>query len=358
MRVAIAHDDLVQWGGAERVLEGICEIYPDAPIYTSVYDGNHLELKIRLGNKKIVTSFLQKIPGWKNLYKQLLPLYPIAFEQFDFSEFDLVISSTSRFAKCIITKPGTKHICYCHTPPRFLWNFSGEKQYKKLGLLMNYLRKLDRVSSNRPDHFLAGSKNAASRIKKVYGLDSKVVYPFIDLERFKNIETFDGGYFLVISRLNKYKRVDLAVEACGKLGIPLKVIGVGSEMDNSNKLLNCFTPRNDVQLLGNLDDEMVVRVLSGARALIIPGIEDFGLTSLEAQALGKPVIAFKQGGVLETVIEGKTGLFFNDQTVDALTKVLEDFHSAKYSESDCLKNAAKFSKEKFLDNFKQMIASL
>src|SRR3989344_5672572 len=179
MRVAIVHDDLVQWGGAERVLEGICEIFPEAPIFTSVFDRKNLELKKRFGNKKVITSFLQKLPGWKSLYKPLLPLYPIAFEQFDFSKFDLVISHTTRFAKCIITKPTTKHICYSHTPPRFLWNFSGEKYSKYLNPLFSKLRILDRVSSKRVDHFLAGSDNAKRRIKKIYKTNSKVVYPFI-----------------------------------------------------------------------------------------------------------------------------------------------------------------------------------
>lgn len=355
MRVAIVHDDLVQWGGAERVLEGLCEIYRDAPIFTSVYDSNNKELKKRFGDKKIITSFLQKIPGWRSLYKPLFFLYPIAFEQFDFSNFDLVISHTTRFAKCIITKPKTKHICYCHTPPRFLWNFSGERQYDFLGKIMNYLRELDRVSAFRPDFFLAGSKNAKDRIKQVYGLNSKVVYPFIDLDRFKEIEAFDGGYFVVISRLNKYKRVDLAVEACVRLGIPLKVTGNCSEFTNLAGRL----PRTcEVEFLGSLTDELVVRVLAGARALIVPGIEDFGLTPLEAQALGKPVIAFNEGGVLETVIPGKTGEFFSEQTVESLTKILHKFDPQKYSRDECKKNAYNFDKQSFTKNFKQTVTSL
>ena len=344
MKVAIVHDDLVQWGGAERVLEGLCQIYPDAPIFTSVYDASNQELVKRFGSKKIITSFLQKIPGWRSLYKALLPFYPIAFEQFDFSGYDLVISHTTRFAKSVITKPGTIHISYCHTPPRFLWHFSGEGNYGIGELLMTKLRIYDQVAARRVDFFLAGSENARKRIKKIYRLDSKVVYPFIDLARFKNIETFstrggpapgwDGGYFVVVGRPNIYKRFDLAEAACKNLGVELKIIQ------------------------GNLSDEMVVNILAGARALITPGIEDFGLVVLEAQALGKPVIAFRDGGVVETVIDNKTGLFFDTQSVESLAGAIKKLDSKKINPADCKENADRFSKENFVKNFKQAVVSL
>lgn len=334
MRVAIVHDDLVQWGGAERILEGISQIYPEAPIFTSVFDKENKELKKRFGNKKINTSFLQKIPGWKSLYKTLLPLYPIAFEQFNFDEFDLVISHTTRFAKSIITKPQTKHICYCHTPPRFLWHLSGKGNYGLAEILMTKLRLYDQVSSKRVDHFLAGSINAQKRIKKIYRRDAQVVYPFVDLKRFEGVETFDGGYFVVVGRPNKYKRFDLAESACSKLGIPLKMTK------------------------GKLSDDMVVRVLAGCRGLIVPGIEDFGIVSLEAQALGKPLIAYKSGGSLETTVEEETGLFFTSQSVGSLVEAIEKFLRIKIDPKKCIENAKKFSKENFIRNFKQAIANL
>lgn len=366
MRVAIVHDDLVQWGGAERVLEGLCEIYPDAPIFTSVFDYSNNQLLKRFANeqssssnRKIVTSFLQKIPGWKKFYKILLPLYPIAFEQFNFDDFDLVISHTTRFAKSIITKPKTKHICYCHTPPRFLWRFSGETNYGILESLMSKLRIYDQVSANRVDSFIAGSKNAQIRIKKIYRADSKIVYPFVDLEKFKGVETFDGGYLLVISRLNKYKRIDLAVEACANLKLPLKVIGTGPELSKLQTSVDRHQNVN-IEFLGNVDDETLVQILAGCKALIIPGIEDFGITSLEAQALGKPVIAYREGGVLETVIEGKTGWFFNEQNVDNLVEVLkrsnDSYHHIKGQSGR--QTAKRFSKDIFIKNFKQTVASL
>lgn len=334
MKVALVHDDLMQWGGAERVLLGLCEIYPDAPIYTSVCDFDNLTLERQFVNKKIITSFLQKIPGAISLYKALLPLYPLAFEQFDFSDFDLVISHTTRFAKSIITKPQTKHISFCHTPPRFLWRFSGEGNYGLGEMLMTKLRIYDQVSSKRVDHFLAGSINAQKRIKKIYRRECSVVYPFVDLDRFKNVESFDGGYFVSLGRPGNYKRFDLSIEACNRLGLELKVIS------------------------GGLDDQMVVRILAGAKAVIIPGIEDFGLVSLEAQTLGKAVIAYKGGGSLETVIEGETGVFFTSQSVGSLVEAIEKFGRIKIDPKKCIENASHFSKENFIKNFQQTIALL
>lgn len=331
MKIALVHDDLVQWGGAERVLAGISEIFPDAPIYTSIYDKDNEFLSQLFGSKKIVTSFLQKIPAWKTLYKSLLPFYPIAFEQFDFTEFDLVISHGTRFAKSIITKPTTVHINYCHTPPRFLWRFS--KDGYGLGeILMSKLRIYDQVSSKRVDLFIAGSKNAQKRIKKIYKANSKVVYPFVDLARFQDVEVFNGGYFVVIGRPNKYKRFDLAKNICEKIGVELKVI------------------------TGDFTDEMVVHILAGCQALIIPGEEDFGLTALEAQALGKPVIAYRGGGALETVIEGETGIFFSDP--EDLYRIVKGFNSEKFKKEDCRKQAARFSKDQFQKKFKLVVTSL
>ncbi len=334
MRVAIVHDDLVQWGGAERVLEGLCEIYPEAPIFTSLFNQNNPILKQKFGKKKIITSFLQKIPGAISLYKTLLPLYPIAFEQFNFDGFDLVISHTTRFAKAIVTKPETVHICYCHTPPRFLWHFSGLPHFGWGEVLLSKLRIYDQVSASRVDHFLAGSINAQKRIAKIYHQQSKVVYPFIDLDRFKNIETFDGGYLVVVARPNNYKKVDLVKAACRSLDIELKVIQ------------------------GGLSDEIVVKIMSGCKALVIAGIEDFGLSALEAQALGKPVIAFAKGGALETVIKDETGIFFEDQTVESLVAAIKKLEHLKFDPQKCRENAANFSKEIFKDNFKKAVVAL
>lgn len=359
MRIALVHDDLVQWGGAEKVLLALSEIFPEAPIYTSVFDRNNLLLKKKFAGKKIRTSFLQKLPGWRNFYKALLPLYPIAFEQFDFSRFDIVISQTTRFAKVIITKPETKHICYCHTPPRFLWNFSGEKILGGLGLFggfgyLKFLRNYDRVTSSRADLFIAGSRNAQARIEKVYGLSSKVIYPFVDLERFKGVRAYDGDYLMVIARLNFYKRVDLVVRAANRLKLPLKVVGIGPEEGRLKELAG-----PTVEFLGRVNEEKLGWLFAGCRVLVVAGEEDFGLTVLEAQALGKPVVAFAKGGALETVIEGATGFLFSEQTVDSLIGALMKLDKKGwYNKKRCLEQAAKFSKERFTAGFQNLIDSL
>lgn len=340
VKIALVHDDLVQWGGAERTFYYLTQLFPDASIYTSVYDRDNSLLTPYFVHKEIKTSFLQKIPGWKFLYKALLPLYPIAFEQFDFSEYDLVISSTTRFAKSIITKPGTLHICYCHTPPRFLHRpdslIKGFNPYQK------WLRRYDIVSSKRVDKWVAGSKNAQSRIKDVYGVESEVIYPPVDIEKLKNIEVFDGGYLLIISRFNKYKRVDLAIKTANQFKLPLKVVGVGTEFD---KLSNLAGPT--VQILGRVDEPLLIKLLAGCQALLVCGEEDFGLTALEAQALGKPVIAYKKGGALETVMDGVTGYLFEQPTTESLKIALDRLATAGYDSIKCRANAGNFGLERF-----------
>jgi glycosyltransferase involved in cell wall biosynthesis len=353
MKVALVHDDLVQWGGAERVLLALSEVFPEAPIYTSVFDKNNSLLKENFKGKKIVTSFMQKIPGWRGMYKALLQLYPIAFEQFDFSGYDLVISQTTRFAKSIITKPETTHVCYMHTPPRFLWNFSGEGGNKILEPYFKFLRIYDKVSSHRPDFYLAGSLNARKRIKDVYGLNSEVLQPFVELERFKDIESFDGGYYLIIARLNKYKKVNIAVEAFKKNGEKLKIVGVGPERAGLESRVKSQESR--IEFLGGVSEEALSYLLAGCKALIVTAEEDFGLTPLEAQALGKPVLAFGQGGALETVIHRKTGVLFNEQSANSLLEGLEKLELLNIDPKDCIENAQKFSKEKFKQNLKKIL---
>lgn len=353
MKVALVHDDLVQWGGAERVLLAMSEVFPDAPIFTSVYDFKNPLLKSAFGKKKVITSFMQKLPGWKTFYKGLLPLYPLAFESFDFSDFDLVISQTTRSAKAIITKPGIKHICYCHTPPRYLWHYSGFKIPKIIQPYISYSRLYDSISARRVDYWLAGSKNAQLRIKDIYNADSEVLPPFVDLEKFQKVKTFDGGYYLVISRLNSYKRVDLAVMAANTLKVSLKVVGSGPQEASLKKIAGAT-----VDFVGNVDEDTLILLLAGCKALIVSSEEDFGLTPLEAQALGKPVVAYGAGGVLETVLDGVTAVLFNSQTVDALTSALIQLDKQGYNESTCQSQARKFSKSQFMDMLQAYINSL
>lgn len=348
LKIALVHDDLVQWGGAERMLVGLSEAFPDAPIYTSVFDSSNKLLSQQFQNRKIITSFMQKIPFWRKLYKVLLPIYPVAFEQFDFSEYDVVISQTTRFAKSIITKPETLHICYMHTPPRFLYQFTEEKLSLLLKPLLSYLRMYDQISAERPDLYLAGSKNAQVRIKNIYDKESVVLYPFVDIENYTFEDKFDGGYYLVISRLNKYKHVDVVIKACNSLGLPLKVVGRGPELASLKGIAS-----SNVEFLSGLPDNLLRNVIAGCKGLIVAAEEDFGLTPLEAQAFGKPIIALGKGGALETVIDGKTGIFFAKPTVPLLKEALKQFEQKTFDPKVCRDNAERFSKKHFI----QMVRS-
>lgn len=361
LKVALVHDDLVQWGGAERVLVGLSEIFPDAPIYTSLYDRSNPLIFENFKNKDIRTSFLQKIPFWKNLYEQssitkwlykaFLPLYPIAFEQFDFSEYDLVITQTTRFAKAIITKPGTIHICYCHTPPRFLWNFSDERNSKIITPLFSKLRFIDQIIASRVDYWLAGSENARLRIKKIYKKDSRVLYPFV--KKINKIADKRGNdYYLVISRLNKYKRVDVVVDAFNSLTERLVIVGKGPQKD-----LLMSRAKNNIKFYEDLDEGALDRLIQNCKALIVVAEEDFGLTSLEAQAFGKPILAYGIGGSFETVKDGVTGVLFNEQTKEALFESLSTLNKLKIKPNDCIENAQKFSFSCFKEGLNGFINS-
>ena len=377
MRVALVYDRLNKWGGAERVLLALHKLYPNAPLYTSVYD----PIKASWAKIfKIKTSFLQKFP-FAIRHELFATLMPIAFENFSFDEFDLVISVTSEAAKGIITKPKTKHICYCLTPTRYLW--SGYDEYFKNPVLrfiskpvVAYLRTWDKIAATRPDKFIAISKEAQGRIKKYYGRESEVVYPPVMLARgpaptfpptsapasiLRNNAVRAVGspssrvtpryqYFLIVSRLVPYKKIDLAIKAFNKLKLPLKIIGTGSEMERLKAMAG-----PTIEFLGNLTDKELVRYYSTCRALIFPGIEDFGLTILEAQSFGKPVIAFGAGGALETIIDGKTGIFFNKQNVESLEKAIKQFNDLAIDPRDCIENAERFSYERFKKEFVSVI---
>ncbi|MFA5933044.1 MAG: glycosyltransferase [Microgenomates group bacterium] len=352
LKVALAHDDLVQWGGAERVLVTLSQMFPEAPIYTSVFDKDNRMLRRHFADRKIITSFIQKIPFWKQMYRMMLPFYSIAFEAFDFSDYDLVISQTTRFAKGIITKSGTTHISYVHTPPRFLWDFSGGKITGFAQLFFCCQRILDQITSSRVDIFVAGSKNAQKRINKIYKKKASIIYPFVDLTRFSNVSSFDGGYLLVVSRLNNYKRVDLVITAANKLNIPLKIVGTGPQEERLKKLAN-----PNVTFLGSVDEESLALLLSGCKALVIAAEEDFGLMPLEAQALSKPVIAYKKGGVAETVKDGETGILFDVQSAESIISALVKLDKHGYNKKTCLNQARFFSKDKFIQEFNSLVKS-
>ncbi|MFZ5366139.1 MAG: glycosyltransferase [Patescibacteria group bacterium] len=354
MKVAFVYDRVNKWGGAERVLLALHEIWPDAPLYTAVYNP---ETAPWARDFKVIPSFLQKFPFAKTRHEAYPWLTPLAFETFDFSEFDVVISVTSAEAKGIITKPGTLHICYCLTPTRYLW--SGTWEYKIpffLRPLIFKLRLWDQIASQRPDIYLAISENVAQRIKKYYHRDSEVIYPPIDTDKFKikngklKMTNQNEKFFLIVSRLVSYKKVDIAIEAFNRLGLPLKIVGTGTEMGKLKRLAS-----KNIEFLGQLTDPQLLSYYQRCQAVIFPQEEDFGLVPLEAQACGKPVIAYRAGGALEIIIEGKTGEFFAEQTPESLGAQVLKFKPEKYKPEDCRKNAEKFDIKIFKEKIKKII---
>ena len=346
MKVAIVYDKVNKWGGAERVLLSLHKIFPRAPLYTSVYDKKNASWAKVF---EVKTSFLQNLPFIKS-HNEFFPfLMPKAFESFNFDEYDLIISVTSEFAKGIITNSSTKHICICLTPTRYLW--SGYDSYFKNKIFkfvswpfVLYLRNQDLKLSKRPDYYIAISEEVKKRIKKYYGRNSKVIYPAVEIKKSKN-KVKKGEYFLLVSRLSKYvmyKKVDLVIEAFNTLDLPLKIVGSGS-LQNELKL----KANHNIQFLGKVSDENLEKLYKGARALIFPGIEDFGLVMAEAQSFGTAVIAYKKGGALEIVAEGKTGEFFTKQNSNSILKVLKNFNERIYNMEAIEKNAQRFSFEIF-----------
>lgn len=346
MKVAIVHDWLAVYGGAESIIRILHEMFPEAPIYTTVYNAENMPDDFK--EMDIRPSFIQKLPFGKKKYTSYLPLMPYAFEQFDMTEYDLVISSNTCCSKGIITGPDTLHICYCNTPMRYAWEFYHEYVGKKsklakffIGWMMKGIRQWDRLSADRVDVFIANSKNVARRIRKHYRRDSHVIYPPVRTSMFQKSET-DGGYYLAVSRLVPYKRVDLVVEAFTELGLPLKVIGAGSEFDY---IASKAGP--NVEMLGRLDDEAVLNYMQNCKAFLFPGEEDFGITPIEAEACGKPVIAFGKGGALETVVKDKTGVFFYEQTKEAVIDAVKRFEAMIFDPEEICQHAQSFSEERF-----------
>lgn len=349
MKVAIVYDRVNKWGGAERILLTLHEMFPSAPLYTSVYSPKNAPWAKVF--PKVIPSFLQKIQFARGHHEDFPYLMPIAFESFNFDEYDLIISVTSEAAKGIITKPKTKHVCYCLTPTRYLW--SGYDEYfKKTPLkviskpVVSYLRTWDKIAAQRPDVIVAISKTVRERIKRYYGRDSAVIYPPVTLSAINRQSSAIGNFYLVVSRLVPYKRVDLAVEAFNQLGRQLVVVGTGSEERRLKGMA-----RENIKFLGQLTEEELHGYYERCTALIMPQEEDFGIVSVEAQTRGTPVIAYKKGGASETIIDGRTGILFDEQSVQSLTHAIKRFEGIKFERDSCLENAKRFSKERFKKEF-------
>lgn len=362
--MALVHDYLREYGGAERVLQALHEIWPEAPVFTAYYDPKALGIHAKnFKDWNIKTSVLQHLPFANELISPLRIFAPKIFESFDLSNYDLVISSCNLyFSKAVITKSGTRNLSYIHTPPRYLYGYTTSFNYKKhwwtrvMAEVMNhFLRVTDFETSQRPDVLIANSENVAKRIKKFYRRDSEIIYPPVDVEEMLKIRKLKGKYFLTLNRLSRGKGTEVAVEACSKLNLPLKVASNGGELKNLKKIAG-----KSVEFLGEVTEEEKAKLFSEAIALIACSEdEDFGITVVEAQAAGVPVIAARAGGHLETVIEGKTGEFYvpgflgdfktyvDPISVDNLINVLENFKPSKYKEEDLRENAQKFSKENF-----------
>ncbi len=357
MKVAFVHDYLNQWGGAERVLDALHEIYPDAPVYTLMYDAERT--RNHFSSWDIRTSFLQQ-PWIAKLRKYTLPFNPLAVESFNLSGFDVVISSSSGPGKGVITQPGTLHISYCHTPTLYLW--SRTESYikeQRLGKATEYIvryilhkqRIWDRLAAERVDVWVANAENVRTRIKKYYRKDSAVIYPPVDRQRF-SISKARNPYFLYISRLSGYKRPELVVDAFTKLKLPLVVIGEGDEL---LRLKSAGGP--NITFTGWLPDKQVAEYMAKARALVFPVEEDFGIVPVESMAAGTPVIALSRGGALETIVEGITGLFFHQQTADSLISALRQFERLehKFDPLKIRRHTERFDRKIFLDNMKRLV---
>lgn len=348
MKVAIVHDWLTNMGGAEKVIIQLHKMFPNAPIYTSVV--NYDKLDPIFQSMDIRTTFIQRMPMSKEKYNRYLPLFPIAFESLDLTSFDLILSSSSSVGvKGVLRDSNSMHICYCHTPPRYAWDFyqeylysSGKIQRALIRPLMHYLRIYDQLSANRVDHFIANSSIVAKRINKIYRRDAEVIHPPVDTLAFAPDQLVEEDFYLVVSRLVPYKRIDLAIKACNQLKRRLIIIGDGEEMPKLQKLAG-----PTIQFLGYNSDSVLKDYMARCRAFIFPGYEDFGITPVEAQAAGKPVIAYGKGGVLDSVINNKTGVFFAEQSIDSLISGIKRFEASQFDSKKIIEHAKQFDNEVF-----------
>jgi len=355
-RVAIVHDWLTVPGGSEQVVLQLLEMFPDAELFTSVYDPAPWPAQIT--DRKVHVSMLNRIPGAARHYPKLLPLMNAAFRSFDLSQFDLVLSSSHACAKNVRTPPSCLHVCYCHTPMRYAWEegfLDGERLPRAARMLLppvlGWLRRQDLKGASGPDVFVANSRHVANRIARYYGREAEVVHPPIDVEHFLGLERAPQDFYLVFGRVVPYKRVDLAVEACARIGRELRVAGGGRALEDVRALAGPQT-----QLLGKVSDAQRDALLGGARALLFPGEEDFGIVPVETQAAGTPVIAYGVGGASESVLDGRTGVLFEEQSVDGLVAAIERFETLSLDASDARENALRFGEARFRGELADVIA--
>ena len=356
MKIALVHDSMTEYGGAERVLEEFHGMFPDAPIYTAVYDPDKFPARLR--GWDVRTSWMDRLPFAHRLHRALFMLYPYAMNAFDLDEYDLIISSSFNFAHHVVAGPTTRHICYCHSPARFLWDAQNYARRERFGrfvrgihmLSLPRLRSMDRAAAQGVTAFISTSRLIKDRIRTFYGRNSRIIPPAVEVESFSIAENPPKTrYYLMLMRLVPWKRPDIVIEACNRLGLPLVVAGYGREKE---ALIKAAGPT--VSFVGEVDGEFKAKLLADCAALILPSIEDFGITPLEAMASGRPVIALGKGGALETVVEGETGSLFYEQTVDDLMSVLSQFDPQAFDPEALRAHAMTFDRS----NFRRKIAAV
>lgn len=356
MKLALVHDWLNQLGGAEDVLESLVSLYPEAPLYTSLYARD--KMPVHWQDWDIRTSFIDRLPFAHRRQQLYFPLYPTAFEQFDFRGYDVLLSNKSGFCHGVISGPETMHVCYCLTPTRYVWRYHQYAEQENLGRLtrtglvpfLTYLRQWDRLAADRVDHFIAISDEVRRRIAKVYRREATIIYPPVDTERFEP-GTQTEEYYLFVGRLVPYRRLDVLVEAFNQLDRPLYIAGSGRDRERLEALAG-----PNVRFLGFVDDEELPDLLARCRAFMWPGEEDFGISPLQAMAAGRPVIAYAAGGALETIVPGKTGAFFAEQSVAAIIDAVESFDPESVSSAVIRKHAEQFDTKVFKQRIKDFVA--
>jgi len=348
MKLALVHDWLNQIGGAEDVLEHLVRYYPDAPIYTSMYAPDMMPEDYRAWD--IHTTWLNRLPGIHEHHQRFLPLYPLAFGNLDLSSYEIVLSNKSGFCHGVKAGPDTLHICYCLTPTRYIWDLEPYLNRENFGasvrlaakLVARLYRRWDYAAAQRVNHFIAISTEIQQRIRRFYGCESTIIYPPAEVAERFTPSAVTEDYFLIVSRLIPYKRIDLAVQACTRLGLPLLIAGKGRDRERLEALAG-----PTVKFLGYVPDADLPDLMARCRAFIFPGLEDFGITPVQAQAAGRPVIAFRGGGALDTVVPGKTGLFFDELTVDSLVQALQSFDDRIYDPATIRAHAMQFDSSVF-----------
>lgn len=341
MKTALVHDWLNQVGGAEDVLESLVSLYPDAPLYTSLYDRQRMP--VHWQNWDIRLGFIDKLPLARRHQQMYFPLYPFCFEQFDFRDYDVVISNKSGFCHGILTGPETVHICYCLTPTRYVWRYHQYAEQEQLGRLtrlglapfLTFLRQWDRLAADRVDHFIAISQAVRRRIGKVYRREATIIYPPVETGRFEPVSQVDE-YYLFVGRLVPYRRLDLLIEAFNTMQKPLLIAGRGRDLDRLQSIA-----QSNITFLGYVPDDQLPALMARCRAFVWPGEEDFGIAPIQAMAAGRPVIAYAAGGVLDTVISG-TGVLFAEQSVRAIIEAIEAFDTHKISPAFIRAHAEQF----------------